>query len=80
MYRDGDIVAKGEVVEHVGSEEQESAQRQSSQWNSTLLEEERWTVGREVSWPCDESCYNELDESDKESFDLIVKSRQPAAT
>lgn len=68
MYRDRDAIAKGEVVEHVDSEEHQGTQDQSSQRNSAPLEEERWTAGGEVSRPCDKSCYNELDEGDEESF------------
>ena len=68
MYRDGDVVAKGEVVKHIDSEEHQGTQNQSCQGESAALKEEWWTAEGEVSWPCDESCYNELDEGDEESF------------
>ena len=68
MYRDGDVVAKGEIVEHIDSKEHQGAQNQSGQGESAPLKEEWWTARGEVSWPCDESCYNELDEGDEESF------------
>ena len=68
MYRDRDVVAKGEVVEHIDSKEHQGTCKQPSQRNSASLKEQRWSAGGEVSWPCEESCYDELDESDQETL------------
>ena len=77
MYWNGDVVAKGEIVEHVDGEKHHGTGDHSSQRDSALPEEERWMAGGEVSWPCDESRYNELDEGDQEpSHNRQVISRR----
>lgn len=78
MYRDGDVVAKGKVVEHVDSEEHQGTQDRSSQRESAPLEKEGWTAGGEVSWPSDQGCYDELDKGDEEPF-VVLRFDSPEA-
>ena len=68
MYRDRDVIAKGEVVEHIDSEEHQRTQKQSGHRDTTPLKERWWIAEGEVSRPCDESCHNELNEGDEKTF------------
>ncbi len=67
MDRHGNIVAKSEIVQHVDSEEHQDIRKPSNQGDSSFFDKEWRMGGGEVRWPCEESRYNELDESDEEA-------------
>lgn len=86
MYRDGDIVAESEVVQHVDGEEHQDVGKPSNQRNSSIFDEKGRAGGREVRGPCEESRDDELDEGDEEaatgffSAKSMVSSRRVLCT
>ena len=77
MYRDRDIVTKSEVVEQIDSEEHEYVRHPAHQWDLSRLEKERGSIDRGVSWPCEESDNNELDESYEEALKACQQASRP---
>lgn len=68
MYRDRDVVTKGEVIQHVHSKEHEDIRKPSNQWNASRFEEEGRMRSGEMGGPSEGHRGKKLNKGYEESL------------
>lgn len=63
VNRNGDVISEREVVEEIDGEEEKNVREPAGKRDRPWLEEKGRVRGGEVSGPCEESCYDKLNES-----------------